>query len=297
MPLLFTWPEDALLIGLTIVVAVIAHALLNYLIKKLVSQSIAKDYAKANTVGARAAVVMAKASGVAIERHRQRVQTVGTLLRSIVTVTIYVVMVLTILAILGVQLGPLLATAGIGGIALGLGAQSLVKDYLSGLFLAMEDQYGVGDFVTLGEVSGTVEELTLRYTKVRSANGQAWYVRNGEITTVGNVTQGWSMANVDVPVAYDEDSARVIRLLNEVCEDIDQDTTYEHVLLETPTVVGVDSVTATTMTIKITAKCAPNEQWALQRDLRERAMQKLTASGVRGPAPFPAPTTTTQDAK
>lgn len=97
------------------------------------------------------------------------------------------------------------------------------------------------------------------------------------------------MASVDVPVAYDEDSVKVIKLLNEVCTEIDDDPAYKDVLLDTPTVAGVDSVTATTMTIKIMAKCAPNQQWALQRDLRERAMQKLTAAGVRGPLPFVAP--------
>lgn len=286
---MFAWPEDALLIALTILVSVVAHGLLSFLIRRIVKQMTGKDYLTSDGMGARAARVMAEASGVAVERHRQRVETVGTLLRSIITVVVYTIMVLTIMSILGIPLTPILASAGIGGIALGLGAQSLVKDYLSGLFLAMEDQYGVGDFVTLGEVSGTVEELTLRYTKVRGANGQAWYVRNGEVTTVGNVTQGWSMASVDVPVAYDEDSVKVIKLLNEVCTEIDDDPAYKDVLLDTPTVAGVDSVTATTMTIKIMAKCAPNQQWALQRDLRERAMQKLTAAGVRGPLPFVAP--------
>lgn len=286
---MFAWPEDALLIALTILVSVVAHALLSYLIRRIVKQMVSREYLTSDGMGARAARVMAEASGVAVERHRQRVETVGTLLRSVVTVVVYTIMVLTILSILGVPLTPILASAGIGGVALGLGAQSLVKDYLSGLFLALEDQYGVGDFVTLGEVSGTVEELTLRYTKVRSATGQSWYVRNGEVSTVGNVTQGWSMAFVEVPVAYDEDPEKVIKLLTEVCEGIDDDPTYKDVLLETPTVAGVEAVSATTMTIKIMAKCAPNQQWGFQRDLRERAMQKLTAAGVRGPQPFVAP--------
>lgn len=180
-------------------------------------------------------------------------------------------------------MAPLLASAGVGGIALGFGAQALVKDFLSGIFMIAEDQYGVGDHVRIGEVTGTVEEVTLRITKVRDASGMAWYVRNGEVLTVGNVSQGWSTAIIDIPVAYDEDPEHVLSLLQGVANDFDVDENWSDYLLETPKVAGVESIASGTMTLRLTAKCAPNQQLGVQRELRQRAKRVLDAAGIRGP--------------
>ena len=153
--------------------------------------------------------MLAQATGLAHERHRQRTLTMGSLLRSIVTfVVVTLITVLTVMAIVGIPLGPLLASAGVGGVALGFGAQSLVKDFLSGIFMILEDQYGVGDVIDTGEAIGTVEEVTLRVTRLRDASGVIWYVRNGEIIRVGNKSQGWSTAIVDMPVSYAENVER-----------------------------------------------------------------------------------------
>ena len=159
--------------------------------------------------------------------------------------------------------------------------------YLSGIFMIIEDQYGVGDLVNLGEVTGTVEEVGLRITRVRDAAGQVWYVPNGEILRVGNQSQGWSTAYIDIPVAYDEDPTKVIAVLEGVIDEVEADPAWEADLLERPTVAGVNSITGGTMTIRMIAKCAPNTHWAIHRAILQAAMNALSAAGVRGPAVLP----------
>jgi small conductance mechanosensitive channel len=123
-------------------------------------------------------------------RTTQRAEAIGSLLRSVVTITIWVIAALTVLPLLGINIAPLVASAGIVGIALGFGAQSLVKDYIAGILLILEDQYGIGDEVEVDDVTGTVEYVSLRYTRLRDAEGVIWYLRNGDIQTVGNKSQG-----------------------------------------------------------------------------------------------------------
>lgn len=231
------------------------------------------------------------ATGTQAERRRQRTLTLSSLLRSISTLVIAAVAVLTIMAEVGLPLGPLLASAGVGGVALGFGAQSLVKDFLSGVFMVIEDQYGVGDVIDTGEAIGTVEHVGLRVTRLRDADGVVWFIRNGEVIRIGNRSQGWSMATIDVSVDYGEDPDRVTTILEEVAEQVAQDPQWQSVLLEAPTVAGVESVTGGTLTLRVLAKCRPNEQWGLQREFREQAKSALDAAGVRGPALPPYGTT------
>jgi len=233
----------------------------------------------------RAQRILAMGTGAANERYEQRIQTVSSLLRNLTSIAIWAVVVLTVMDVLRIPLTPLLASAGVGGIALAFGAQSLVKDFLSGIFMIMEDQYGVGDLIDTGEVRGTVEEVGLRVTRVRDATGTVWYVRNGEILKLGNQSQGWSTAIIDVPVAYDEDAGKVMGILEQVATEIDADPAFEDVLLEKPTVAGVNAVTATTMSIRMMAKTAPNQHWGLQRALLERSLTALGKAGVRSPSP------------
>ena len=221
------------------------------------------------------------------ERQRQRVETLGSVRRSIATVVISIVAILMIGDQLGLNMAPVLASAGVGGVALGFGAQSLVKDFLSGIFMLAEDQYGVGDIIDTGEAVGVVEEVSLRVTRLRDAQGVIWYVRNGEIVRVANRSQGWSTATVDIPVAYDESPEKVISVLREAMESLDADPAWDDKLLEAPHVVGVESVTGGTMTIRILAKCAPNEHWGVQREIRERGLTAITAAQIRGPVLAP----------
>ncbi len=237
--------------------------------------------------------MLARATGVAAERRRQRALTMGSLLRSVTTFVIATVALLTVMAELGLPLAPLLASAGVGGVALGFGAQSLVKDFLSGIFMIIEDQYGVGDVIDTGEATGTVEEVTLRVTRLRDASGVVWFIRNGEIIRIGNRSQGWAMATIDIPVASDENPERVIAILREIVEEVHAEETWATSLLEVPTVAGVESVTGGTMTVRIFAKTRPGEQYAVPREVRERAIRAFEKAGIRGPvvAPFPGPRT------
>jgi moderate conductance mechanosensitive channel len=267
---------------LALVVRWLAHRAINRVVGLMTSKSVEK-------VGSsgRAGRVLAQAAGLAHQRHVQRVNTLGSLLRSVVTFVVTLIAVLTVMALVGLPLGPLLASAGVGGVALGFGAQSLVKDFLSGVFMIFEDQYGVGDVIDTGEAIGTVEEVGLRVTRLRDANGVVWYIRNGEIVRIGNRSQGWSTATVDIPVSYAENAERVIALIKGVVADFDADPAWSDQLLEEPEVVGVESIAGQTMTIRTVAKCAPNQNYAVQRELRERIKDALDAAGVKAPPGIP----------
>ena len=191
----------------------------------------------------------------------------GSLLRSIVTFTVSAIAILTIMAIIGIPLGPLLASAGVGGVVLGFGAQSLVKDFLSGVFMILEDQYGVGDVIDTGEAIGTVEEVSLRVTRLRDAQGVVWYVRNGEIIRIANRSQGWSTATVDIPFSYREDVDRVGGIISDAIADMEQDDAWSEALLDPPRLLGVESITGGTVTMRVLARCAPDTHWGVQLSL------------------------------
>ncbi len=224
------------------------------------------------------------------QRRQQRAEAIGTLLRSVITATVVIIGLLLILPILGIDVAPLLASAGVLGVALGFGAQSLVKDYLSGIFLVFEDQYGVGDMVDLGEAIGVVEDVTLRITRLRDLSGVVWYVRNGEILRVANQSQGWVLAVVDIPVAYDENLDKVRQCVEAVANDMYGDPVYDEMLLGKPSYAGVESVSGEAVFIKIIAKAAPEKQIPLTRAIRARVKESFDRAGVRVPVvvrPFP----------
>ncbi|MGL5851299.1 MAG: mechanosensitive ion channel family protein, partial [Phycicoccus sp.] len=198
---------DGLRVLLTLVLAVLARWAAHRLIARVVRSVTERSQARA---AGRRPRLFAATTGPAVERQAARVQTIGSLLRSVASFVIVMVTVLTVMALVGIPLGPLLASAGVGGVALGFGAQSLVKDFLAGVFMVVEDQYGVGDVIDTGEAIGTVEEVGLRVTRLRDADGVTWYVRNGEVIRIGNRSQGHSTALVDMPVSYDEDVERVL---------------------------------------------------------------------------------------
>ena len=224
------------------------------------------------------------------ERRTQRADTMSSVLRSVTTGIVASVAFLMILDVVGLPIGPLLASAGIVGVAVGFGAQTLVKDFLSGIFLILEDQYGVGDLVDTGlGTTGTVEAVGLRVTRLRDGSGVVWYVRNGEILRVGNHSQGWSTGIVDMSVAYTEDIPRVQALIGATAEAMATEDDWAEKILEPPTVAGVESVTGTAVTIRVIVKCAPNEHFGVQRELRERIKAAFDREGVQAPPPaFPS---------
>lgn len=275
--------ENLVLTLVVLLIALVLRLLLTLLIRKLTRAVLARGSAGSGELGSKAAHILAKTGAVNLDRQQQRVRTLGSLLRNVVNITIVVVGLLTILAIWGVPMGPLIASAGVGGVALGFGAQSLVKDYLSGIFMLAEDQFGVGDLIKVGDLTGTVQEVSLRITKLRDPSGTVWYVRNGEVLTVGNISQGFSSSTIDVPVAIDEDPERVQDVLTRALDGMAEEPQWEGVLLENPTVLGIGDMSGGTMTFQIGIKTGPDKQWGPMRAVRERAQRALTAAGVRGP--------------
>jgi hypothetical protein len=188
---------------------VVLALVINYLLRRTIRRTVAKIAATGGherlSLDQPRAATVDPARALAGERRMQRTQALGSVLSSGVSVIVFTTAIVMILGEMGVSLGPILASAGIAGVALGFGAQNMVKDFLAGIFVVVEDQYGVGDVIDAGLASGTVEEVGLRITRLRDLNGVIWYVRNGEVVRVGNKTQGWAMATIDVMVAYDED--------------------------------------------------------------------------------------------
>jgi moderate conductance mechanosensitive channel len=218
------------------------------------------------------------------ERRAQRAKTIGSVFKSIASVVVFGIAFMMILAELGVDLAPVLASAGILGVAVGFGAQNLVKDFLSGVFMMLEDQYGVGDVVDVGEASGTVEAVGLRITTMRDVNGTVWYVRNGEILRVGNSSQGFAVAVVDVPIGYGADVEQATQLIDEVSTEVAENEPASDDVLEPPEVLGVERVSATEgIMLRLTVKVRPGRQWAVQRQLRARIMAAFEDAGIQGP--------------
>ncbi|WP_245852195.1 mechanosensitive ion channel family protein [Isoptericola jiangsuensis] len=226
---------------------------------------------------------IAVANPLANERRAQRARTVGSVLNSAANIVIGVMIVLSILAELGMNVGPLLASAGLVGVAIGFGAQSLVTDFISGIFILIEDQYGVGDVVDLGSgAEGVIEEVQLRTTQVRAVDGTLWWVRNGEILRAGNRTQRWSRAVAEVRVPVDSDISTVRAALDRAAETVAADETFAAEFIEPPAVrSGVDMVSDISMTFTILAQVRPGMQWEVSRALLLAAQAELRAAGIR----------------
>ena len=214
------------------------------------------------------------------ERRKQRVRALGAILRSGASVAIFAIAGFVILGDLSINLAPLLASAGVVGVAVGFGAQSLVRDYLAGIFMLVEDQYGVGDAITVGNASGTVENVTLRITRVLDVNGVVWHIRNGAIETVGNESQGWARAVIDFPVPYEADLSIIMPLLTEVGDGLWHDPTWRSVMLEAPEVWGAQTITDTKVVMRMVVKTAPLRQWGVERELRARLKTALQEAGI-----------------
>jgi len=218
-------------------------------------------------------------------RRVQRAKSMGSLLKNTVTAVIFAMVTIMAISELGYQVAPLIASAGILGLALGFGAQSLVGDYLAGIFMIFEDQYGVGDVVDVGEASGTVEAVSLRVTRLRDVDGTVWYVRNGEIVRVGNMSQNWARTVLDITVAYTEDLHRVQGVLGEVAHGLWEDEDYSKVIIEEPEIWGVQSLSADGVVVRVTMKTAPMEQWDVAREMRERIKARFDFEKIEIPLP------------
>lgn len=213
------------------------------------------------------------------ERREQRAKTIGSVLKSVVTILIFGIAFLEIMIVVGMDITPILTSAGILGVALGFGAQNLVKDFLSGMFMLLEDQYGVGDVVDLGPATGTVEAVALRTTTIRDTGGTVWYVRNGEILRVGNSSQGFAVAVVDLPLSYGANLAEATKVLERRVAEVAELEPVKTDITAKPEVLGVEKFTPDNITLRVTVKTRPGRQWAVQRNLRAQLMPALEEAG------------------
>ena len=219
------------------------------------------------------------------ERSRQRARTLGVLFKSAATAVIFTLAALMLLGEFNINLGPLIASAGIIGIAVGFGAQTLVKDLLSGVFMLIEDQYGVGDIVDVGEATGTVESVGLRTTRLRDVEGTLWHVPNGEIRRVGNMSQLWARTILDVEVAYDTNLDEAMEVIKRVADSLWEEQLEEATVLEEPSIWGVQSFGADSIAIRLAFRTDPAEQWAAGRIIRKRLKEAFDEANIEIPFP------------
>jgi moderate conductance mechanosensitive channel len=265
--------------GLQIICIVVACALL----RKFISRSITRVVRRAAQVAESRAGRLLQGSGlVATERSRQRTQAIGSVLRSVTTTVIFAIGLLMVIEVLEIPIAPLLASVSVVGVAVGLGAKDVITDFLAGITMIFEDQYGVGDMVDVGLAKGTVIEVGLRVTKLRDADGEIWYVRNGSIERVGNQSQGWSRAVVDVPVHYGTDVGRVQEVLSVMAEELYHDETWRARFLDEqpPQVMGIENLDGGAVVIRVQARTAPQKNAEVARELRRRIKSTLDDAGI-----------------
>lgn len=221
------------------------------------------------------------------QRRAQRAKTLGSVLRSISSILIMGTAASSILGSLGLNLAPILASASVIGVAVGFGAQNIVKDFLAGVFMLLEDQYGVGDVIDVGSAKGTVEAVTLRVTRMRDVNGVVWYVPNGEIKKVGNESQNWGRAVLDIPVDIHEDIEKVKEILQTTADEMAAVPGWQELILEEPSVWGVQALAGDALVIRVVLKTAPGKQNDVARELRERVKRAFDQAGVSVATPAP----------
>lgn len=251
---------------------VFALAFLAYRLVKLLTRRLEREIAEEDPLVKRA--------------REQRGRTIASLLNNIALVLIVAGAGLTVLStVFNIDIAPLLAGLGVFGLAVSFGAQSLVKDIISGTFILIEGQFGIGDVIRVGEIAGMVERVTLRTTTLRDIEGVVHILPNGEITRVSNLTKAWSRAVLDVPVALREDVDRVIDVLRRVVAEFYADPQWRPLMLEDPDVLGIQRFTTHSADIRVIAKTLPLKQWDVARELRRRILNRFAEEGIAIPFP------------
>jgi len=269
---------------LTILFIIVGGWILTRLSRRLVHRIVERARRTAREARERAPGFVSESE--ADERADARADTITRALLGGFIVVIWSTVILLVLGELGVNLGPLIAGAGIAGVALGFGAQSLVKDVISGLFILIEDQFGVGDVVDLGECEGTVEALGLRSTRLRDVYGVMWHVSNGEILRVANKSQLWARALLDVEVAYEADLRHAQEVIQAVAHGMWEDPKWGNdEIAEEPEVWGVQNLGPDGVSIRVVMKTEPARQWAVEREFRLRVKEALEQAGIEIPFP------------
>ncbi len=229
--------------------------------------------------------LMPAAQELVVTEREKRAHTVASLLRTAGTTLVVIVAAMMAFREIGLDITPLIAGAGVAGLAIGFGAQSLIKDVIAGFFILLEDQFHVGDVIQAAGVSGQVEHMTLRMTIVRDLQGTVHFIPNGEIKVASNLTKQWSRAVLEIGVRYEEDVDHVIAVLTEVGRSLADDEVFGKMVLEPPQVLGVEGLTDSQVTIRILAKTLPLKQWEVAREFRRRIKARFDREGIQTPYP------------
>jgi moderate conductance mechanosensitive channel len=258
----------------------IARVLVRRVVRKMQQEGTGEKISK---IKHRTGLALLDTSPVPSVRRALRAETIGAVLRSLISVLIWATAIIMILDEIGVNLAAIGVGASIIGVALGFGAQQVVRDFLSGTFMIIEDQYGVGDVIDTGVATGTVEGVSLRTTRLRDAEGTVWHIPNGGILRVGNKSQQWTRVIMDVAVAYDADLPRATYAIRSGAESVAADPDFSSVITDDPEVWGIEQVEADHVVIRLAVKTEPLEQWRVARELRARIKAALDDAGI-GPA-------------
>ena len=287
--------QKPITILIILVVAVIAHWALRRLVDRLANKNIAaggRPLKISRAFGRRGGEEedvddQVRAMRESQEQRRQsRVRTLAGVFKSAIAIVIWSFAVLAILSEIGVNIAPLIASAGVVGVALGFGAQSLVKDFLSGIFMLMEDQYGVGDTIDAGDgIVGDVEDISLRITTIRDIDGTLWYVRNGEILRVGNLSDEYAIARIQIPVGLSNDTEEAWNVILDTARATAQEASIRNVILEEPMMNGVTAVEPDHISYPVSVKTLPGEQWGVQRLIQAKIVDALRDNDVTMPYP------------
>lgn len=297
----YEWTDNQALAGLAewvidrplrvVVIAVVA-----WLLSRMARRSIgalsdriratpSDPYLQSSRAGSPGAFEMDRAEAL---RAPARAEAVEGILKNLVTVAVWVIAVLLIMSEFRINLAPLIAGAGIVGLAVGFGAQSIVADFLAGTFMLIEDQYGIGDVIEVNDVTGEVENISLRTTKLRDVKGTVWHIPNSEIKRVGNHSQLWSNAVLDLRVGLDADLRHCMEVMSEVADTLWQETHADGAsgdIIEDPRILGVQDVGDSSVTLRMVVKTDPSAQWQIQRELRLRLIEAFTEAGISIPVP------------
>lgn len=273
------WTDYALPIRILLILftAVLVRWFLIFLLRRTVNR-VVSGVKKSKAVEVTAELAQ---SPLAAARMIQRTRTLGTVGGNLITWTVVLITFIVILDQLGVSVAAIIASAGVLAAALAFGAQNIVKDLLNGLFMVFEDQLGVGDTVQVGDIVGTVEAVGVRVTQVRTLDGTLWFVRNGEIMQLGNMSHGWGRAIVDIDIANAVPSERVHEVIEDVARTVVTSPGLARKVIEMPKVQGVEAIRQDVSRYRLTVKTRPDAKWEVARALRVAIRERLDEEGIR----------------
>jgi small-conductance mechanosensitive channel len=280
------WPiHAAIVVVVAVVVRWAVHRLIDRLTNTVVDNSLARRFART-----RAGATILARDERAVARHESRSRTIASLLKSLTSIVVMTLALISFLSAVGINVAPVLASAGIVGIAIGFGAQSLIRDFLTGIFMILEDQFGVGDSVDMGVAAGVVEDVGLRITRIRDDQGVVWYLPNGQITRVGNKTQGWALATIDIPLPYGQDVERALQVVTDTVELVAAEPPLDDQILDEPPGVTIASMTDVAVVIRAQLRTRPLHNGTVADVMRRRVIEAFEREGFvsSGPVRDPA---------